>query len=235
MPKSFSCGILSPVIRMNNFPVYLSQWGTATLILREIPYKKTAYILLRTVLEEQVELLIQDCAAFCRNCGAENCFVAAAESETVIPGTPAYALQRMTAEKAALPLLENPFRLEPLCPDNEDLYISLYNRCFRTVSNAATYDRKELQRVYRMAQQGFLAYLEDTPCGMGELHENELAAVGLLPEYRGMGKYLTLALLERCPGPELSLTVVSDNYRALALYEKLGFRTESIVSRWYRC
>lgn len=233
MLNSFSCGILSLVMSMNNIPVFLSQWGTATLILREIPYKKTAYILLRTVAD--LDLLVQECAAFCRECGAEDCFVSAADSTAVLPGEPAYALLRMTAEKAALPRLESPFTLEPLGPDNGDLYISLYNRCFRAVSNAATYDRKELQRVWRMEQQGFIAYLEDTPCGMGELHGNELAAVGLLPEYRGKGKFLTLALLDRCPGPELSLTVVSDNTRALALYGKLGFQTERIVSKWYPC
>ena len=70
---------------------------------------------------------------------------------------------------------------------------------------------------------------------MGDLHEHELAAVGLLSELRGKGKYLTLALLDRCPGPEVSLTVVSDNARALALYKKLGFQTESVVSKWYQC
>ena len=218
---------------MNNIPVFLSQWGTATLILREIPYKKTAYILLRTITD--LDLLTQECAAFCRECGAEDCFVSAADSETVLSGKPAYELLRMTAEKASLPHPENPFRLEPLCPDNEDLYISLYNRCFRAVSNAATYDKRELQRVYRMGQQAYVAWLEGEPCGMGELHESELAAVGLLPEFRGKGSYLTLALLDRCPGPEVSLTVVSDNARALALYEKLGFQTESVVSKWYQC
>lgn len=217
---------------MNNIPVYLSQWGTATLILREIPYKKVAYILLRTVTE--LEPLVQDCAAFCRECGAADCFVAATDSAPPLPGTPDYTLLCMTAEKAALPPLEQPFHLEPLRPDNEDLYISLYNRCFQAVSNAATYDRKEVQRVYRERQQGFLAYLEGTPCGMGELHGNELAAVGLLPEYRGMGKALTRALLDRCPGPELRLTVVSNNARALALYKKLGFQVDSVVSQWYR-
>ena len=218
---------------MNNIPVFLSQWGTATLILREIPYKKTAYILLRTITD--LDLLTQECAAFCRECGAEQCFVSAADSQVLLAGAPDYVLLRMTAEKASLPRLENPFRLEPLCPDNEDLYISLYNRCFRTVTNAATYDKRELQRVYRMGQQAYVAWLEGEPCGMGELHESELAAVGLLPEFRGKGKYLTLALLDRCPGPEISLTVVSDNARALALYEKLGFQTESVVSKWYQC
>ena len=70
---------------------------------------------------------------------------------------------------------------------------------------------------------------------MGELHENELAAVGLLPEFRGKGlsRDLTLSLLRHCPGPTIFLTAVSTNDPALALYDSLGFTVCGKVSMWY--
>lgn len=220
---------------MNNIPVFMSQGGTATLILREIPYKQTAYVLLQTVIPENLPQMVAECAAFCRECGAKQCALSSRDDAISLGPEPDYAIYQMQAEKAALPAFVSPFTLTPLAPDNEDLYISLYNRCFREVTNAVTYDRSHIQRIYREQQQAFLALLDGVPCGMGELHGNELAAVGLLPEYRGQGRELALALLEKCPGPELTLTVASDNPRAMALYEKLGFRISGTESKWYHC
>jgi ribosomal protein S18 acetylase RimI-like enzyme len=71
---------------------------------------------------------------------------------------------------------------------------------------------------------------------MGELHGSELAAVGILPEFRGqgLGRVLTLQLLDKCPGPRVTLTVVSDNDPALALYDDLGFTVQGTESVWHR-
>lgn len=223
---------------MNNIPVFMSQGGTATLILREIPHKQTAYIILRTVLPENLRLMIGECAAFCRDCGAEHCFVSAPDSSISLHGTPSHSILRMAAAKASLPACGSPFSLVPMTPDNDSIYQRIYNRCFRQVSNAVTYDQAQIQRIYREGQQAFLALAPDgTPCGMGELHGSELAAVGLLPEYQGLGKGkpLVLTLLSHCPGPDVTLTVASDNPAALGLYRSLGFAVTGTESVWYRC
>lgn len=229
-------GILLPGDFMNNIPIFMSQGGTATLILQEIPHKRTAYILLRTTLPESLQLMIDECAAFCRDCGAEHCFVAAPEHDTALPGPRTHTILRMTVNKSSLPLQQEPFFLKPITPDNDSIYQRIYNRCFQQVSNAVTYDRAQIQRIYREKQQAFLALTPDsTPCGIGELHGNVLAAVGLLPEYRGHGRDLVLELLQHCPGPEITLTVASDNPAALKIYQSLGFAVTGTESVWYRC
>ena len=218
---------------MNNIPMFLSQGGTAALILREIPYSQKAYILLETVIPENLELMIRECASFCRACGAEQCFVTWKNAPGPLPLPHAHDILRLTMEKSALPL-GNPVQLVPIQENNDSIYLSIYNKCFSAVSGAAFYDRKQIQRIYLLHQQAFLALTEDdTPFGMGELHENELAAIGVLPEFRGKGYGLALELLSRCPGPELSLTVASDNPAALRLYEKIGFTKQETVSSWY--
>lgn len=216
---------------MNNIPMFLSQGGTAALVLREIPYSGKAYVLLQTVIPDRLTAMIEECRNFCRTCGAKQVFVSPKEGELLLPH--AHDILSMHVLKSGLPQ-GKPVVLKPICEANDSIYLSIYNKCFSRVSNAAFYDRKQIQRIYLLHQQAFLALTEEgIPFGMGELHENELAAIGVLPEFRGRGYDLALALMERCPGPEITLTVASDNGPALRLYEKLEFQVSGVASRWY--
>lgn len=233
MPNFHEYAILLSVIIMNNIPMFLSQGGTAALILREIPYSQKAYILLQTVVPENLSLMISECAAFCRACGAEECFVTRRDSSEPLPLEHAHDILNLTIQKSNLPE-GSPVKLVPIQEDNDSIYINIYNKCFSSVSGAAFYDRKQIQRIYLLHQQAFLALDENNvPFGMGELHDNELAAIGVLSEFRGRGFDLAVALLSRCPGPELNLTVASDNAAALRLYEKLGFQQSGVISSWF--
>ncbi len=216
---------------LNNIPVFLSQGGTSTLVLHEIPFSKKAYIFLRTVHPGGFSALVEESAAFCRQCGAEQCFFTGAPELSAL--THAYDILELSVSLQELP--EGPsVPLTPVDPSNDSIYLSVFNRCFSGVSGAVTYDQRQLQRIYREKQRAFLAFTEDGgPWGMGELHGNELAAIGVLPEFRGRGTSLALSLLRLCPGPRVTLTVASDNARAMGLYEKLGFHISGLQSSWY--
>ena len=226
-------GILFLVIFMNNIPVFTAQGGTATLILREIPVSEKAYILLRTALPGMEEGLVKECAAFCRMCGATQIFAAWEDGDLSFL-SPAYEIYLLHVEKATLPE-GKPVTLVPMTPDNDAIYQRIYNRCFFGVSHALSYDRGQIARIYREHQRAFLAIDENgTPYGIGELHGDELAAVAVLPKYRGKGTDLATALLKLCPGEDLYVTVASDNETAMHLYEKLGFHLAGVESRWFR-
>lgn len=228
-----SHGILFLVIFMNNIPVFTAQGGTATLILREIPISEKAYILLRTVLPGMEEALVTECASFCGMCGAKQIFAEWADGDlSFLPH--AYDIYRLHVERSALPA-GKPVTLTPMTPENDAIYQRIYNRCFLGVSHALSYDRGQIQRIYREHQPAFLALDEKhKPYGIGELHGDELAAVAVLPKFRGMGTDLAIALLNRCDGEDLKVTVASDNDAAMHLYEKLGFHLSGVESKWYR-
>lgn len=222
---------------MNNIPVFFSKGGTATLILREIPFTGTAYVLLRTVFPDALSILIEECDGFCRECGAAHVLFSMADGSALEGLSHAYDIYAMRGTRDLFPSVPCPFTFLPMTKENSREYQDLYNRCFSEVSHALSYDYGQLQRILRTGQQAFIVRTpEGISCGMGELHGNELAAVGLLPEYRGKGLSLplTLGLLSHCPGSEITLTVVSDNNAAIALYESLSFRITAIESRWYR-
>ena len=218
---------------MKNIPVFMSPGGTASLILHEIPHRAVGYVRLLTV--RQLDVLLADCAAFCRDCGAGT--VLASRGPEPLEGLPhAHDMLLLRAEKASLPPPARPVTLRPMDERNDAIYQRTYNRCFSQVPGALTYDRAEIRRIYDRGQQAFLAVDErENVLGMGELHGSELAAVGVLPEFRGQGtgRELVLSLLERCPGPEIHLTAASVNEAALALYDALGFTVYDCISRWY--
>jgi hypothetical protein len=54
---------------MRDFPVFNTEYGVASLVLKEIPYQGVAYIVVRDTLEP--EKLLKECVDFCRVCGAE--------------------------------------------------------------------------------------------------------------------------------------------------------------------
>ena len=226
-------GILFLVIFMNNIPVFTAQSGTATLILREIPVSEQAYILLRTVLPGQAENLVAECASFCKMCGAEEIFASWEDGDLpFLP--PAYDIYLLHVLKSALPE-GKPVQLTPMTPENDAIFQRIYNRCFSHVSHALSYDRGQIARIYREHQKAFLALDEKKkPYGIGELHGDELAAIAVLPKYRGTGTDLAISLLQLCPGEELRVTVASDNDAAMRLYERLGFHLTGVESRWFR-
>ena len=215
---------------MKDIPIFTTPMGTASLILREIPYQKTAYVRIRSVLPGGMGETLSDCRTFCLQAGAERVLVTADEP-LELPH--AHDMLELARPKAGLPALDEPVPLEPLTQTNAPQYQSIYNRLFTDLPNAATCHGSELTRLLSSAG-AFLALLDGKPAGIGETDGSKLRTVGVLPEHRGLGRRLTLTLLERLEGPDLFLNVASSNRRAVKLYHSLGFREHRLLSRWYR-
>ena len=57
---------------MKDFPMFTTQYGVASLVLREIPTRGEAYITVRS--SQDTEKLLEECVSFCRACGAEKIY-----------------------------------------------------------------------------------------------------------------------------------------------------------------
>ena len=54
---------------MKDIPMFTTEYGVASLFLREITYRGRAHIKIQSTLEP--EKLLEECVSFCRMCGAE--------------------------------------------------------------------------------------------------------------------------------------------------------------------
>lgn len=220
---------------MNNIPVFTAAGGTATLILKEIPYRKTAHVFARTWTEDGLRPLLGEAAAFCRMAGAQQVFGCAPEADGQMTQAyeKAWDMVELTLPLDKLPQVPEAVVLEPVTEGTLEQYRALYNRCFAALPNAATYTARDMAQV-AAEEQCFLAMRDGEAVGVGQLHQNELRAIAVAPEHRGLGLPVAVALLRRLPGPEATLLVSTANTRALALYDRLGFRRTAVKSSWYR-
>ena len=216
---------------MRNIPMFTAANGMASLILREIPYSGRAYVMVRSVWNGRIEGLLRECADFCRAAGASE--VLASDGKNDLPADHAYDILRLTVERAALPMLERPVELVPVSGENGDAYLKIYNGCFREVPGAASYDKKDLQRLVT-GKTGFLAVQDGDYAGVVELDPDGIAGIAVLPRHRGLGHDLALTALQQVKTETLCLKVADTNRRAVALYRRLGFGNDTLVSRWWR-
>ena len=215
---------------MKDIPLFTSDCGLATLILREIGWSGSAYVLVRSVWNGRVAGLLDECARFCRAVDAKQIFACWETAE--LPARHAYDMLDMACPKSKLPP-GGPVDLEPLTRDNAGDYLRIYNECFRQVPAAASYDKKSLEPLYG-EDLAWLARVDGQYAAVAEISKAGLEGIGVLPPFRGLGYDLALAVMAMVPSPEVRLKVASTNARARALYARLGFAETGVSRRWYR-
>ena len=215
---------------MKDIPIFTGQFGIGTLILREIPYKKCAYVMVRGTKEGMLTDFLKECRQFCTMAGAEWILATADEPLVFLPHV--HDMLELTCRKEILPPPLKPVDLEPVTMENGAEFLRHYNGLFRTIPNAATYAEADLQRILSQ-EQACLAMVDGQIAGIGEWTDNELCAIGVLSEFRGLGQRLALTILQKMHGEVITLRVSSSNSPALRLYGKLGFDRSRVLSSWY--
>ena len=202
-----------------------TEFGIASLVLKEIPYKGIAYIILREVWD--AEKLLNECVSFCRMTGAE---IICAAGHECLAQYPLYtAVLEMRGEAFV-----SKFDLKNLFPVTEESvkrWREIYNDKMRSIDNAATltaFDEK------RITESGGAYFVHENGelLGIGWLDDTELLAVAAVKP--GAGKAVMNTLMSLVEGDEMRLEVASTNEKAIRLYEKMGFLKTKEISRWYR-
>lgn len=211
---------------MRDIPIFDTQYGIASLILKEIPYRSIAYIRIRSVLPGKLPHLVQECAAFCRMAGAEHIYASGHEELEAYPLYTSVIRMQGTAQIQR----EKIRNLFPVTEKTVARWRGIYNEAMRYVDNAATMEASDEAKI--LAGSAYFVHDDGKLLGIGWLEEEKLLAIAAVQP--GAGETVANTLLSVIEGATVSLEVASTNNRAIRLYEKLGFVPVEEANRWYR-
>lgn len=211
---------------MKDFPVFTTDYGVSSLILREIPYRREAYIHIQDVQPDQLEEHLRECVSFCRMAGAESIYAGGHDLLSAYPVHTAVYEMRGTA-------WVDPDKLESLFPVTEKTvsrWRSVLNERLQKVDNAATLTAADEKKILESGGAYFVHH-DGELLGVGWMEDAKLLMVaGVKP---GAGERVMHTLMSLVEGADMTIEVASTNTRALRLYEKLGFLRTRELLRWY--
>lgn len=212
---------------MKDFPVFSTDSGVSSLILKEIPYRKEAYIHIRDVQETGFEEHLKECISFCRMAGAEKIY---AQGHPLLAQYPLYTdLVEMRGTAWV-----NPDKLEHLFPVTDRTvgeFRRICNMRMKEVANASTLTLADEQTIVQSGGAYFVHHAGQL-LGVGWLEDTKLLLVAAVKP--GAGERVMHTLMSAVEGADMVLEVASANERAIRLYEKLGFlKVRNLVS-WHQ-
>lgn len=211
---------------MKDIPVFTTEYGVASLLLKEIPYRETAYVRIQAAQPGQERALLRECRDFCRMAGAEKIYAAGSEGLEDLPLHTAVLEYRGQA-------WVDPEKLRSLFPVTEQTvsqWRRIYNERMRAVDNAATLEARD-ERSIAGSGGAYFVHEDGELLGIGWLEDTKLLAMAAVQP--GRGAEVMHSLMSLVEGSAMTLEVASTNSRARRLYEKLGFLAVKEVSGWY--
>lgn len=209
---------------MRDFPVFTTQNGVASIVLREIPYKGEAYITLRDSL--QPEALLADCVDFCKVTGADKIY---ATGHEILEKYPLHTtVVKMQQLRDNLP--EGDGCLFPVTEQTAEQWRSIYNEKMTSVPNSSTITREDMKK-YVSDGGCYFVHNGDNLLGIGLVRDEKIEAIAACEP--GAGERVLLTLCNAMFTETVTVEVASTNTPALRLYERLGFQKVAEISRWY--
>lgn len=210
---------------MKNIPMFTTEKGVASLILREIPCWAVAYVRLQSVQPGQEGAFARECAQFCRAAGAERVYATGAGLEEF----PLHCtVLSMAGQVCTDPALRRDF--VPVTEQTVGQWRSIYNRRMAAVDNAASLGQTDEARLCASSGAGFV-WEGKQLLGIGWLEHDRLMALASVQP--GAGERVAHTILAQVEGQRVMQEVASTNTRAIRLYERLGFQKTGELSRWY--
>lgn len=210
---------------MKDIPIFSTEYGVASLVLKEIPYQAAAYIMIRDSLEP--EKLLEECMGVCRVCGAEAVY---ATGHCVLEGRPFYtAMWEMRCALDGIP--DTDAALWPVQEQTLDRWREIYNRKVRSVPNGAWMPEADGKKMLKKGD-GYFVHRNGELLGIGRASGEVIDWVASVKP--GAGRDVVCALAHALSADAAVLMVASENEKAVKLYESLGFIRTKEISRWYR-
>lgn len=212
---------------MRDFPIFTTEYGVSSLVLKEISYRNEAYIHIRDCQEAYFAEHLAECVSFCRMCGAERIY---AEGNDKLDQYPLYTAVWEMRGKAR----SEEEKLASLFPVTEATvaqWRTIYNKGMRTVDNAGTLESRDEKRILKSGSAYFV-HRSGELLGIFWLDGNKLLAI--VSVQKGAGETVMHTMMSLRDGEPMTLEVASTNARAIRLYEKAGFLPTAELCRWYQ-
>ena len=210
---------------MRDFPVFTTENGVGTLVLKEIPYNATAYVTVRD--SSFPTEFLQECLEFCRVAGAQTVY---ASGNRILEAYPLHtAVIKMSASWEAIPHTDA--CLFPVTKDTLQRFREIYNERMSGVDLSAFMSERAAQQMLERGD-GYFIHTNGKLLGIGMVSDDHIDCVAAVEP--GGGRDVVCALVQALICDRVILEVASTNLRAIRLYESLGFVKTAEVSRWYK-
>ena len=212
---------------MRDIPIFTTDFGVASLIFKEIPYKQIAYVKVQDVQPGQIRELCDECTQFCRAAGAEIVLASGHADLDCYPYFGSVMTMRLGGISAEL----TDANLFPVTEETVGRWRTIYNEKMRPIDFAATMtflDEKEI-----LGSGGaYFVHRDGELLGIGWMEGSELKAIASVKP--GMGETVARTLFTIADSDSITLDVATSNIRAIRLYERMGFVTTGEKNRSYR-
>ena len=136
---------------MKDIPVFTTEFGAASLVLRQVPYRGIAYIRLQATMEP--ERLLAECVDFCRAVGAERVY---ATGHSALERYPFHtAIWKMIRSLDAM--MSTDAVLRPVEESTLELWRGIYNAGMSNVPNSAWLNQNDGKEMLREGD-GYFVY-----------------------------------------------------------------------------
>ncbi len=209
---------------MRDIPVFTTENGAASLVLKEIPYSGTAYVTIRSTLS--LEKMLEDCVGFCKAAGATQVL---ATGHCDLEKYPIYAeIKQMRCKQLDW---KTDAVLVPVTADTLNTWQEIYNRKMVNVPTAAHMSVNEAQKLLD-AGKAYYVCRGEICIGICAGRDNLVEVIASLVP--GGGRDVLASLCSTLNANEIFLDVASDNQKAIRLYRDFGFEDTGESVCWHK-
>lgn len=210
---------------MRDFPIFTTEFGVSSLVLKEIPYRSEAYIHIRSVQKGNEQEHLRECASFCRMAGADRIFASGEGLESY----PVHAsVLQMRGNVLCDP--QKTANLFPVTEATVSRWRELHNGAMTRVDIAGTLEKRDEERILKSGGAYFV-HEEGQTLGIGWVEDGMLLAIAAIKS--GAGARVMHTLMSLMQEETMTLEVASTNLRAIRFYEKLGFLVTGERITWH--
>lgn len=210
---------------MRDFPIFTTENGVGSLVLKEIPYSGIAYV---TIQDSSFPTeFLHECLAFCKAVGAETVY---ATGNKVLENYSFYtSVIQMSATSDTIP--QSDAALFPVTEQTLNRWRDIYNQKMKNVDNASYMSDASAKEMLKRGN-GYFIHRDGKLLGIGIAGEDRIECIASVVP--GGGRDVISVLTHALLGERVILDVASTNSKAIDLYESLGFIKTAEISKWYK-